>query len=629
MRFLFILALLWASVAHADLYRLHDGNEGGIGTSPQAAVTYEYFNRAISMKWFRPGGDWLDADGVEQGSKAFATATGAWSAGDDVDIDVFALLHVDGITLKKQGEPWVHFGSRESTTPPRLIVSFRDGSQVEYVPTADSTITSSSSMAQGKLKTLNPWGSVVLRFPPVTGDAVAATLRLRVVAAGTGIKKIGTFAMVAPRRPIGPYGTGYASNYPGDVGIENDPRTLYYEGWEDPVNWWKKDGYDYTTPDWQWNREGGAFPVSGWAGMWIADGSGDVTAQCTATKIPRGTGVVGNGIMGTHCPDKLGVGVQVPSVNLKRDGKELEEAWARYYVKYDKSHRWFYDCDGGKAPGLSGTTQVAGNSGAPGWGLRGWSMRNRFNFVCDPDNPAYEKVIFGVYAYHGDILLGLYGSFWDNEHTLLDVDRWYCIEQRVKVNTPGVNDGVVQLFIDGRLVIDKQTVLMRSVKPEQGYGTWQRISATTPAPEGAIIHTDHRGERFYWQGHAIDSNLGIEKFWGMVHGGGKLPTRKAGQFWYDQTVIATERIGCMDSGPPDDPPPPPIKTELEKALEALAEAREDLDAANTQIVALQADAQTKQDQINSALAAFALAQERITSLEALISQIRAIVGGSQ
>lgn len=544
--------LMVAGMARADVMDLHDGDGTGMG-SRQYAVTQQYYNAAAWLKWKNPGGDWIDAQGVEQGTAPFHRLDGSFVAGSEVDVEVTRVLSADGITLRKLSGRHLVFASRESDTPPRLKVTYADGSHSEHLPAADSTITSGSELGQGRRLTLDPAQSVVMRFPRIDGAVKSAFIRFRVTASGGGLSSLGVFAMKAPRTPPGEAGTGYAEQYPGDKGIEKDPRTLYAEGWEDPANWWKKVGYSNATPTPQWTKDGNLPKPTTWAGMWLANGGPDVPAQCTGVPVPRGTGFHGNGLMGVHCTDKLAVGINVPSVNLKAlTGAELDEAWARYYIKYGASHMYFDKCEGGKAPGFAGNTDVAGNSGMPGWGLRGWSMRHEFQFVCDPENPAHGRIVFGVYAYHGDVLNAFFGGMWNGqEHTLLESDRWYCIEQHIKVNTPGVNDGIVESFIDGRLVVRKTDVLLRSVKPAQGYGLWEMDKGSTPAQAGAPVHTDHRNLRFWLRGKIVDTELGIEKFWGMVHGGGRTPTGKNGQMWYDQTVVARERVGCMAPALPE------------------------------------------------------------------------------
>lgn len=527
--------------------RLYDGDgvSAGLNGFSQAGVTGRFYNRAARIRWQHPGGDWVDAAGVDQGPKPFASARLKATAGHEVALDMTPLMSAEGVVLRTSGAAAVSFASRESVAPPVLHVLREDGSELHLQPTADASLDISTAKSMGKADVLIPNPVVVLQFPRVQGKVSSATLYLRVVKGG-GEGELRAYAMRVPRLDPGAVSGGYASRYPLDLGIEKDPRTLYAESWDQPRGWQEKTGWHYGSARSPWELQDGVFPLPMFKGMWLADGSGDVPAQCTSRRVSRGTGFVGNGLMGVHCPDVLAQGVQVPTFNLIARGGEREEAWARYYIKYGASHLHFAKCEGGKAPGLAGDTSVAGNSGRPGWGIRGWSMRHQFQFVCDPDNPAYDRIVFGVYAYDGDRFDDMFGGTWTGQDlSLLQTDRWYCIEQRVKVNTPGLNDGIVQLYIDGRLVVDKTDVLLRSVRPPEGYGHWELIPPGKMPPPGKPLHIDHRGKAFWLKGRTLDGNLGIAKFWGMVHGGGRTPTGVSGQFWYDQTVVATERIGCI------------------------------------------------------------------------------------
>ncbi|MHC4539367.1 MAG: polysaccharide lyase, partial [Planctomycetota bacterium] len=45
----------------------------------------------------------------------------------------------------------------------------------------------------------------------------------------------------------------------------------------------------------------------------------------------------------------------------------------------------------------------------------------------------------------------------------LENNRWYCIEQYVRMNTPQKNDGILRGWVDGRLAFEKTDVRMRDV----------------------------------------------------------------------------------------------------------------------------------------------------------------------
>ena len=92
--------------------------------------------------------------------------------------------------------------------------------------------------------------------------------------------------------------------------------------------------------------------------------------------------------------------------------------------------------------------------------------------------------------------------------------KWYCIEARVNLNTPGASDGIFELWIDDR-------------------------------PEASRTNLNWVGT---WQGYGINA-IAFENYW---NGGAPGPRIRH----LDNIVISTKRIGCLS---PSDiiPPSPP------------------------------------------------------------------------
>jgi|GEM_PF-534743 len=137
-------------------------------------------------------------------------------------------------------------------------------------------------------------------------------------------------------------------------------------------------------------------------------------------------------------------------------GQEPQEIYFRYYLRL--ADDW-NPAGGGKMPGISGTYGRAGWGGRPSDGRNGWSARGQFNRQVDGKTPV------GYYCYHAD-MKGRYGSnwIWDTEKRgYLENNRWYCIEQYVKMNTPGKNDGILRGWVDGQPAFEKTDVRMRDV----------------------------------------------------------------------------------------------------------------------------------------------------------------------
>ncbi len=141
----------------------------------------------------------------------------------------------------------------------------------------------------------------------------------------------------------------------------------------------------------------------------------------------------------------------------ERMGHEPEEIYFRYYVRLGDDWKPEH---GGKLPGIGGTYGRAGWGGRRVDGTDGWSARGLFQGQEDGRTP------IGFYCYHAD-MKGKYGDHWvwDRDGFAgLENNRWYCIEQQVKLNSPRENDGILRGWVDGQLVFEKTDVRMRDVQ---------------------------------------------------------------------------------------------------------------------------------------------------------------------
>lgn len=149
-------------------------------------------------------------------------------------------------------------------------------------------------------------------------------------------------------------------------------------------------------------------------------------------------------------------------------------------------------------------------------------------FYLSGSNPGCRNI---AYTYNYDKLAGLpqicWGigtksyfqnvSSWNHKAHL---NEWHWYEMRVKANTPGVSDGILQVWIDNVLYLSYSNVPFRAVGNTAGFRYMQ-----------------HTGE---WGG-----------------GGGVIS--QTGYWWVDHTVISTTRIGLPGSGSTtgDSTPPAP------------------------------------------------------------------------
>lgn len=64
------------------------------------------------------------------------------------------------------------------------------------------------------------------------------------------------------------------------------------------------------------------------------------------------------------------------------------------------------------------------------------------------------------------------GRAWPAGSDVLVVGRWHQIDAEIRMNTPGLADGVLRLWVDGQLVIDQRSVLLRTTAhPTQRFNT--------------------------------------------------------------------------------------------------------------------------------------------------------------
>lgn len=193
-------------------------------------------------------------------------------------------------------------------------------------------------------------------------------------------------------------------------------------------------------------------------------------------------------------------GVSLAFPFQKRLGYEPEEVYFRYYLRLadDWTPR-----QGGKLPGFDGTYGRAGWGGRPVDGTDGWSARGLFEGRKDDRTP------IGFYCYHMD-MRGRYGSNWvwnrDDLGFLLN-NRWYAIEQYVKLNTPGKADGILRGWVDGQLAFEKTDVRFRAV-----------------------------------------DTLKIEAVWINVYLGGTWTAERDHHLYLDEVVIASQPIGTLGEG---------------------------------------------------------------------------------
>lgn len=479
-----LLALPCPAATLPALQVLHDGPDG---------ATCRHFNAGGRLAWRVQGGDWRDAGGLLHGAQPYAVAriTGEdavvrWAVGAMVREAAARGERSLAVLLRRtDGTGGVDFHTREAAAGghrPTLLVTLGDGrGPLALRATADAGLDCSTARTLGGRASMRVHGhaQAVAAFDlaQLRGERpMEATLELAVRSRhGDGLD-VGAFALAPPVEAVRANGgAGLAAAFPGDAGIERHPAVLMATGFESE----------------DWRRK--------WSPAAFVGRAERVGLDAGATFDP-----IGGHALRVRIPKGRNTGLDLSFRFAERTGEEPQAVWFRYYLRFARD--WIADVDGGKLPGLAGTYGRAGWGGRPADPLAGWSLRGHFNRAPLPGNPMRGLVTLATYAYHAD-MEGRFGDEWPwtlGGHGVLERERWYCIEQHVRLNTPGVRDGVLRAWVDGALALARDDVRLRDVEAVR-----------------------------------------IERVWMNVYHGGTAPPARDMHLDIDNVVIARERIGCM------------------------------------------------------------------------------------
>ncbi len=172
---------------------------------------------------------------------------------------------------------------------------------------------------------------------------------------------------------------------------------------------------------------------------------------------------------------------------------EPEDYYARYRIWFDPSYRRSGGTLIGKLPGFAATY------GRCGWGGRRadgscWSAR-LFPYQ------ASNGIALGYYLYHMD--MGQWGD--DNRRWpgTLAYSQWHCVEQHVKLNTPGQANGLLEAWVNGTSVYRATNVRFRN----------------TPTAK-------------------------VQAFWWDIYVGGSWVAEQDMTVKFDQVAVGPQRLGC-------------------------------------------------------------------------------------
>jgi hypothetical protein len=459
----------------------------------RSGMTCQYYLAQTRFAWGRKGGDWVDADGVPYGAAAFATTTvsSAKEGGQKVEWDVTGLARKWTQGAELEGALFIRaldrgasadFHSRESANAgarPVLVIDWTDGRQTTLSPTADATILCTSVSGKGAKTSVQAGNgmAIALAFPfepKGAAEVKKATLVLTTQRHFGRPLQLGVYQLRPPSaleiKPV----MGIASAFPGDKGIQKHPDIIF--------------ATDFEASDWEseWSK------LSRGSDAEIVDASEGNGFKPLQGKALRAT-----------VPKGRKLALHMLYNFAEKAGGEPDEAYFRYYLRLGEN---WQPLVGGKLPGLAGTYNKAGWGGRMSDGTNGWSARGRYV----THRGSGEPTPIGSYVYHAG-MTKKYGSGWGwnlGATGLLAQNRWYSVEQYVRLNTPGQADGVLRAWIDGKLVFEKTDIQYRNVP-----------------------------------------QLHIENLWMNVYHGGTKSTNQDISLYIDNVVVARKYIGPMVGAP--------------------------------------------------------------------------------
>lgn len=446
----------------------------------ESTATRDFYNAAAKLPWDKQLGDWSDAQGKAWGREPFSeTVVTAEPYGGKVRIDVTGLVNLwktrnyetNGFYLRGlEGSSVIEFHSLQSGAQdlrPKLVV-MTSFNRVTLNPVQDTYLNSTTYKplgAQNKLQ-VTTYTPILLNFDfslLPDGEVVEnAYLELSVQKLYRRDKiKVGVFEITPAPHSTKPAEVklGLAASYSWDDGLNTNP-LVYFSSDFESRNWdygWSDGGKMGKTI----SSEGNKYePFSG-RSIAATMGKGQNLALNQRFKF------VDNGF------------------------PEPEQAYFRYYLRLGDN--WNQVMSGGKMPGFAGTYNTAGWGSRKPNGTNGWSTRGAFIKTFQQGGDRVTPM--GSYVYHlGQG--GNYGNTWAwnmGGAALLKNNIWYCIEQFVRLNTPGEADGVLIAWLDGKKVFERKNLQFRTSNILKIEEVWMNIyhGGLDPSPFEQTVYIDN------------------------------------------------------------------------------------------------------------------------------------------
>ncbi len=310
-------------------------------------------------------------------------------------------------------------------------------------------------------------------------------------------------------------GPAISAGYPGDAGIEGDPRVILVEDFEAPS-------------------------VEAIAKRW--DTAGATKSMSLTADVPAGS----KGRQSLLMDRQSGPGGNLyRRLRNKSGGWGYDRVFARYYVKFDPDcgeiHH-FGTCLGGNLPA---TPWPSVKAGQPTDGAKSfWSGIEPFGSSWTWDFYTYWCEMRGSPP-RGQT----WGNSFVHDRSLrVEKGRWICIEQMIQMNDVGDSNGEQALWIDGKLISHLGKGFPK--------GRWT-FDKFYPGRGGRGIRWDHSvGERREFDvpegGAPFEGlrwrtvpELNVNYVWLYIFT--QKPEGHRMKVWFDHVVVATEYIGPIQA----------------------------------------------------------------------------------
>ncbi|MCA9130585.1 MAG: hypothetical protein KDB22_26030, partial [Planctomycetales bacterium] len=124
-----------------------------------------------------------------------------------------------------------------------------------------------------------------------------------------------------------------------------------------------------------------------------------------------------------------------------------------------------------------------------------WSARGAFFKQTGQNSATANLRAIGSYVYHAK-MEGASGETWGwglGPSGLLEKNRWYSVEQHIRLNTPGNADGILRAWVDGQLVFERNDILFRNTDELKIESVWMNVyhGGMTPPDTDLTLFIDN------------------------------------------------------------------------------------------------------------------------------------------